>query len=117
MHGIHGSVQDFIPQNIKYRDIYNKKFHQCRGAKKILYGMDMLNEFDKDLNRWKKYPQHTPKSIVIVEGEMDKLSLDEAGIDHGLSVPEGAPAQVSESGNTSWVYCGRGREKKAVDEK
>ena len=32
--------------------------------------------------------------VVIVEGEMDKLALEEAGLRNVLSVPDGAPREV-----------------------
>jgi twinkle protein len=34
--------------------------------------------------------------VVIVEGEMDKLALEEAGVRNVVSVPDGAPARVRE---------------------
>lgn len=34
------------------------------------------------------------EEIIIVEGEMDKLALEEAGFLNVASVPEGAPGQV-----------------------
>lgn len=94
-------MQDKIPQNIKYRDIYNKEFLQCKGAKKTLYGLDTLKKYDEPNQRTNWYPSFVPNHLVIVEGEMDKLSLDEAGVLFGLSVPDGAPAQVSDPGNLS----------------
>ena len=39
----------------------------------------------------------TSGEIIIVEGEMDKLSLNEAGIWNVVSVPNGAPAKVSDN--------------------
>ena len=33
-------------------------------------------------------------TVIIVEGEMDKLSCDEAGMRYSVSVPDGAPRQV-----------------------
>jgi hypothetical protein len=37
------------------------------------------------------------KVAIIVEGEVDKLSLEEAGIRHVVSVPDGAPKAVKDS--------------------
>ncbi len=68
--------------NIKYRTP-DKKFWQVKGAEKILYGLNDI----KDANE-----------IIIVEGEIDKLSLFEAGIRNAVSVPDGAPAKVSRDG-------------------
>ena len=33
--------------------------------------------------------------IIVVEGEMDKLALEEAGFRHVVSVPDGAPARCA----------------------
>lgn len=66
--------------NIKYRSL-NKKFTQVAGADKILFGLDDI--------------ANQPE-IIIVEGEMDKLALEEAGILNVVSVPDGAPAKSKE---------------------
>ena len=66
--------------NVKYRTL-DKRFWQSKGAEKMLYGLnDVLGE----------------NEIIIVEGEMDKLALEEAGITNVVSVPDGAPARVKE---------------------
>ena len=49
---------------------------QVKGAEKVLYGLDDVK---------------TAGEIIIVEGEMDKLALEEAGMTNVLSVPDGAP--------------------------
>ena len=59
--------------NVKYRDA-DKNFRQEGRAEKVFYGLDDLAEY-----------------TVIVEGEIDKLSLEVAGIPACVSVPEGAP--------------------------
>lgn len=64
--------------NIKYRGP-NKTFWQVKGAEKILYGLDDIVNQD-----W----------IIIVEGELDKLALEEAGFQNVVSVPDGAPVKV-----------------------
>ncbi|KAG9439548.1 hypothetical protein H6P81_019713 [Aristolochia fimbriata] len=64
----------------KYRAV-PKKFWQESGTEKILYGVDDIKK---------------AKDIIIVEGEMDKLSMEEAGFLNCVSVPDGAPAKVSE---------------------
>lgn len=61
--------------NAKYRD-REKNFRMEAGAERILYG---LNDID-------------PQRCVIVEGEVDKLSVEVAGITSCVSVPDGAPA-------------------------
>jgi len=69
--------------NIKYRLPGEKVFWQAKGAKKILYGLDdIANE----------------STIIIVEGECDKLALLQAGYTNCVSVPDGAPSKVSETG-------------------
>ncbi|XP_062012515.1 twinkle homolog protein, chloroplastic/mitochondrial [Rosa rugosa] len=63
----------------KYRDI-NKKFWQEKDTERIFYGLDDI----KDTN-----------DIIIVEGEMDKLAMEEAGYRNCVSVPDGAPPKAS----------------------
>ena len=60
--------------NVKYRD-GEKNFKLVSGAELIFYGLDNIKE---------------SKKIYIVEGEMDALSLHEAGIYSVVSVPNGA---------------------------
>lgn len=57
--------------NVKYRTL-DKKFWQVKGAEKVLYGLDDIAPGATD--------------VVIVEGEVDKLSLMEAGIKAVVSV-------------------------------
>ncbi|KAF3322526.1 twinkle protein [Carex littledalei] len=65
--------------NCKYRQL-PKIFWQEAGTEKILYGLDDIkNECD----------------IIIVEGEIDKLSMEEAGFKNCVSVPSGAPLSTS----------------------
>ncbi|KAK4488077.1 hypothetical protein RD792_003819 [Penstemon davidsonii] len=63
----------------KYRDI-TKKFWQEANTEKIFYGLDDIKE---------------ASDVIIVEGEMDKLALEEAGFQNCVSVPDGAPPKVS----------------------
>ncbi|KAJ8631298.1 hypothetical protein MRB53_024621 [Persea americana] len=63
----------------KYRGI-NKRFWQEKDTEKILYGVDDIKQ---------------ASDIIIVEGEMDKLSMEEAGYFSCVSVPDGAPSKVS----------------------
>ena len=44
--------------------------------------------------------------IIVVEGEMDKLALEEAGFRHVVSVPDGAPARCA--GGRGVAVCGSG---------
>jgi len=65
--------------NIKFRALAEKAFALVKGAEMILYGLDDI----ADVN-----------CAIIVEGELDKLALEEAGICNVVSVPTGAPAKV-----------------------
>ena len=60
--------------NVKYRD-GQKNFKMVSGAELIFYGLDNIKTMEK---------------IFIVEGEIDALSLHEAGIYSVCSVPNGA---------------------------
>jgi len=60
--------------NIKYRD-GRKHFKLFKGAEKVFYNLDNIANTSE---------------CVIVEGEMDVLSLHEAGIKNSVSVPNGA---------------------------
>ncbi|XP_071696883.1 uncharacterized protein [Rutidosis leptorrhynchoides] len=64
----------------KFRSITKKEFWQAKHGRSILYGLDDIKE---------------GHDIVIVEGEIDKLSMDEAGILNCVSVPDGAPQKLS----------------------
>jgi twinkle protein len=68
--------------NIKFRALDQKAFAQVKGAESILYGLDDAAD---------------SKSVIIVEGEPDKLALEEAGIRNAVSVPDGAPAGLKAS--------------------
>uniref|UniRef100_A0A061S6G6 Twinkle protein n=1 Tax=Tetraselmis sp. GSL018 TaxID=582737 RepID=A0A061S6G6_9CHLO len=67
--------------NIKYRTP-DKRFWQVKGAEKVFYGLDDVTGSDE---------------IIIVEGEIDKLSLYEAGMTNAISVPDGAPPQRNDN--------------------
>lgn len=69
--------------NIKYRG-RGKKFSLNKGSQLIFYNLDAIKDEDE---------------AVIVEGEIDCLSLYEAGIYNVVSVPNGAT-----TGNTSLRY-------------
>lgn len=60
--------------NVKHRD-GKKNFRMEAGAERILYGLNDLSN-----------------TTIIVEGEMDKLSMEEAGFKNCVSVPDGAPS-------------------------
>jgi twinkle protein len=65
----------------KYRSIEGKDFLQDDGGAHDFFGID-----DVDVSQ----------PVVIVEGEMDALSLMECGIANVLSVPNGAPMAVKD---------------------
>lgn len=74
--------------NIKWRDA-SKNFRLEAGAERILYGFDDIKD---------------ASTIIWVEGEIDKLSAEEAGFANCVSVPDGAPAPDSDnySSKFSW---------------
>jgi twinkle protein len=61
--------------NIKFRDA-EKHFQMVAGAERILYGINDC--VDKD-------------TVIVVEGEIDKLTFAEIGMYNAVSVPDGAP--------------------------
>ncbi|ONK65745.1 uncharacterized protein A4U43_C06F490 [Asparagus officinalis] len=63
----------------KYRGS-DKKFWQESDTERIFYGLDDIRN---------------ATDIIIVEGEMDKLAMEEAGYRNCVSVPDGAPGKVS----------------------
>lgn len=75
--------------NIKYRD-GKKHFRLEAGAERSLYGIDDIE--GSDVN------------CVIVEGEIDKLSLWEAGIRSCVSVPDGAPPVNTSDYSSKFEY-------------
>tara|TARA_B100000214_G_scaffold372690_1_gene351433 strand:+ start:295 stop:2085 length:1791 start_codon:yes stop_codon:yes gene_type:complete len=74
--------------NIKYRD-GEKNFKQHKDAEKIFYGLDDIKDH---------------KEVYIVEGEMDKLSLNEIGIENCVSVPDGAPNPGTKNYDNKFSY-------------
>jgi twinkle protein len=65
--------------NVKYRT-FDKLFRMEGGCERVLYGLDDIGE-----------------TLFWVEGEIDKLSLEVAGMVSCVSVPDGAPAPESKS--------------------
>jgi twinkle protein len=72
-------IRDGEIQNVKYRT-HDKRFRQEKGAAKILYGLDAAAD---------------ATTLVMCEGEIDKLSFEVAGI-IAVSVPDGAPAKLKD---------------------
>lgn len=73
--------------NVKYRD-RAKNFRMEAGAERILYG---LNDIE-------------PERCVIVEGEIDKLSVEVAGIRSCVSVPDGAPPETAKDYASKFAF-------------
>lgn len=73
--------------NVKYRD-REKNFRMETGAERALYG---LNDID-------------PARCVIVEGEIDKLSVEAAGIISCVSVPDGAPSENTKNYASKFTF-------------
>lgn len=65
--------------NVKYRT-RDKLFRMESGCERILYGLNDIAE-----------------KTIWVEGEIDKLSLEVAGMKNGVSVPDGAPAVTAKN--------------------
>lgn len=74
--------------NVKYRGLAEKVFRQETGAEKIFYGLDDVLE----------------DQVVIVEGEIDKLSVQVAGLTSVISVPDGAPPEGSTPSSKKFEY-------------
>lgn len=66
-----------------------KHFRMEKDAERILYGLaDVAGQ----------------KTIVVVEGEIDKLSCDVAGFPNTVSVPDGAPSPTSTSYASKFAF-------------
>ena len=74
--------------NCKYRDS-EKHFRMVSGAERLLYGFDDI-----------------APTTVIVEGEMDKLAIEVAGMLNCVSVPDGAPPANAKNIEAKFDYLG-----------
>jgi twinkle protein len=77
--------------NIKFRALASKAFTQVKGAEAVLYGLDDIAG---------------SKTVILVEGECDKLAVDEAGCRNVASVPNGAQTgglAAEESAAFAWL--------------
>lgn len=72
--------------NCKYRD-KDKNFRMATGAERLLYGYDDI-----------------ASTTVIVEGELDKLAVNVAGLTACVSVPDGAPAPNTKNIESKFDY-------------
>lgn len=77
--------------NIKFRALSDKAFWMVNGAERILYGLDGILGAE---------------TICIVEGEMDKLSIDAVQGPATCSVPDGAPAPDSKHYASKFSFLG-----------
>ena len=66
--------------NVKYR-ANGKRFRQVKDAEKIYYGPDDIAD---------------QETVIVCEGELDKLALEVAGFLNVVSVSDGAPAKVKD---------------------
>jgi twinkle protein len=73
--------------NHKYRD-GKKNFRMETGAERILYKLDDVNA----------------ETLVWVEGEIDALSVEVAGITSCVSVPDGAPAETAKDYSAKFTF-------------
>jgi twinkle protein len=73
--------------NVKYRD-REKNFRMETGAERVLYGLNDIQ----------------PERCVIVEGEIDKLSAEVAGITSCVSVPDGAPSPTTKDYASKFAF-------------
>lgn len=74
--------------NTKHR-CGKKHFRMEKGAQRVLYNLDACTGADR---------------LVIVEGEMDALSLHTAGVPHVVSVPDGAPSPDAASYSSKFTF-------------
>lgn len=91
-------VRNGVVVNEKYRGS-GKRFFQKKGGVKCFYNADILR--DPALHEG-RFP------LVIVEGEMDMLAVQQAGNPFVVSVPDGAPPARDKDGNLIQVPEGAG---------
>jgi twinkle protein len=74
--------------NVKSRD-GKKNFRLESGSERIFFGLDDIAE-----------------TSIIVEGEIDKLSVEEAGFVNCMSVPDGAPSPKAKDYTSKFDFLG-----------
>lgn len=74
--------------NVKFRSMEGKHFRQIANARKTLFGIDDVHG----------------DTCIIVEGEIDKLSFEVAGVLNAVSVPDGAPPEGSKPSDRKFEY-------------
>ena len=70
--------------NCKYRT-KDKRFRQENGADRTLFNIDGVK---------KHWEETKDRTVIFVEGEMDVLSLYEAGFSNAVTLPDGAPKEA-----------------------
>lgn len=83
--------------NVKFRSLQGKMFRQVTGARKVLFGLDDLTQ---QACAW----SDGKSTCIMVEGEIDKLSLEVAGFVNAVSVPDGAPPVNSRPSDLKFEY-------------
>ena len=89
--------------NIKFRHVREKKFYSVPLQQKALYGLDHVHAAfvcscgckTEPAKNGRRTACSCTKQVIIVEGEMDKLALYEAGVHNAVSVPNGAAGAVA----------------------
>lgn len=74
--------------NVKYRT-KSKQFRMEAGAERVLYGLNDIAD-----------------TLIWVEGEMDKLSVEVAGFTSCVSVPDGAPTPNTKNYDSKFDFMG-----------
>lgn len=85
--------RDEVVVNAKYRDAH-KNFRMEAGAERLLYGLNDLSE-----------------TTIIVEGEIDKLSFEQAGFKNCVSVPDGAPPENAKDYASKFLFLDADKER------
>lgn len=80
--------------NVGYRNLDGKDFRLYPKAEVVFYGLNDLVS-GGFLNT---------KQVIIVEGQVDKLSFNEVGLWNVISVPAGSPFQEGKSANPKLEY-------------
>lgn len=78
--------------NTKHR-CGKKHFRMEKGARRVLYNLDGCRDAE---------------TVIVVEGEMDALSLIAAGMSNVVSVPDGAPAPDAKSYSSKFAFLDSG---------
>lgn len=75
--------------NVKYRT-KDKRFRQEANAERTLFNMDRVKAHWDETGK---------REIIFVEGEMDVLSMYEAGFTYAVTLPDGAPKEAKFDAN------------------